>query len=124
MAEKKKRTLNHRSKSSKVGKSRRLSTARTKAAIPLKKASRFGKKEYHPVKLPDNKAGRLLSKRVNLVPRYLRESWAEIKQVTWPTRRETVRLTIAVLIFSIIFTVIVAVLDFGLDKIFKELIVK
>jgi preprotein translocase SecE subunit len=57
-----------------------------------------------------------------LWPSYFRESWRELKQVTWPTRRETWQLTLAVIIFSVIFGVLVAIVDFGLDKLFKKLI--
>ena len=58
-----------------------------------------------------------------LWPTYFRESWRELRQVTWPSRRETWQLTLAVIIFSIIFGALVAIVDFGLDKVFKELII-
>jgi preprotein translocase SecE subunit len=56
--------------------------------------------------------------------RFVRDSWRELKQVTWPTFRESMRLTSAVIIFSIVFGFIIAVVDFGLDKVFKSLFVK
>lgn len=59
-----------------------------------------------------------------LLPPYIRNSWRELRQVTWPNRRETFRLTYAVIIFSTIFGVIVFGVDLVLDKIFKELIIK
>lgn len=59
-----------------------------------------------------------------LWPAYFRNSWKELRQVTWPTRRETWQLTLAVIIFSVVFGVIIAVVDFGLDKLFKQLILK
>lgn len=55
---------------------------------------------------------------------FVRSSWQELKQVTWPTRREGRRLTTAVIIFSVIFGALIAVVDFGLDKLFKQLLVK
>lgn len=61
-------------------------------------------------------------RRFHIFPGFLRNAWAEIKQVTWPSRQETIRLTFAVLIFSIIFGAFVAALDFGLDRLFKEVI--
>ncbi len=125
MAEKKsKPTFREHSQSKAHKKPRRLKAASGKLSAPFKRARSFGAKEYHPVKLPDNKAGRVLSKRGRFVPKYFREAWAEIRLVTWPNRRETYRLTVAVLIFSVIFSTIVAVLDYGLDKLFKELIIK
>jgi preprotein translocase SecE subunit len=55
---------------------------------------------------------------------YIRASWKELRGVTWPTFRDSVRLTFAVIIFSILFGIIIAVVDYGLDKVFKELFVK
>lgn len=59
-----------------------------------------------------------------LLPLYLRNSWRELRQVTWPNRSTTLRLTFAVIVFSLVFGLIVAAVDFVLDKIFKELILK
>ncbi|HSX05018.1 MAG TPA: preprotein translocase subunit SecE [Candidatus Saccharimonadales bacterium] len=55
---------------------------------------------------------------------YLRSSWQELRQVTWPSRREGLRLTSAVIVFSIIFGALIAVVDYGLDKLFRQLLVK
>jgi len=55
---------------------------------------------------------------------YIRGSWQELGQVTWPTRREGRRLTTAVIIFSLIFSAIIPVVDYGLDKLFKQLLLK
>lgn len=62
--------------------------------------------------------------RLRIVPGFLRNAWAEIRQVTWPGRKETARLTVAVLIFSVVFGAFIAALDFGLDKLFKEVILR
>lgn len=59
-----------------------------------------------------------------LLPRYVRNSWRELRQVTWPSRKESFRLTSAVLIFALVFGVIIAVTDYGLDKVFKKVILK
>ncbi len=59
-----------------------------------------------------------------LLPPYFRKSWRELRLVTWPNRRQSLQLTSAVVIFSIIFGVIIAGLDFVLDKLFKQLILK
>lgn len=53
---------------------------------------------------------------------YFRASWQELRQVTWPTRRESFRLMGAVIIFSIAFGVFIAVIDYGLDKLFKQIL--
>lgn len=59
-----------------------------------------------------------------LVPKYIRNSWKELRLVSWPDRRTTLRLTFAVIVFSVIFGLIVAGVDFVLDKLFKELILE
>lgn len=59
-----------------------------------------------------------------LVPPYFRNSWRELRQVTWLKPRESVRLTYAVIAFAAIFGVAVALLDYGLDKIFKQVLLK
>jgi preprotein translocase SecE subunit len=70
---------------------------------------------------PARFVGRILSKIFFLG--YIRASWRELRQVTWPNRRETVKLTLAVFVFAISFALLIAVLDFGLDKVFKQLLV-
>jgi preprotein translocase SecE subunit len=90
----------------------------------LRSVREFGRKEYHPVKLPDNKVGRLLTKRGRLFPRFFGDAWRELRQVTWPNRRETFKLTTAVLIFAIIFCGMVAIIDLGLEKLFRNVILK
>lgn len=64
--------------------------------------------------------GRVLAK--VLFVSYFRGSWQELRQVTWPNRRETTKLTIAVFVFAILFALLIAVVDYGLDKVFKELL--
>lgn len=59
-----------------------------------------------------------------LVPRYIRNSWKELRQVRWPTWSESRRLTFAVIVFAFVFGVIIAVVDYGLDKLFKALLLK
>jgi preprotein translocase SecE subunit len=60
----------------------------------------------------------------HVFPRYFRNSWRELRQVTWPSRRESRQLTTAVIIFSVIFGVLIAGVDYGLDKAFKEIFIK
>ena len=59
-----------------------------------------------------------------LVPIYFVNSWREVRQVTWPTRRETWRLTLAVFIFAVVFGALIAGVDKGLDLLFKKVILK
>lgn len=59
-----------------------------------------------------------------LWPVYFRNSWKELRQVTWPKRRESWQLTGAVLLFSAVFGVLIALVDYLLDKLFKEVLLK
>lgn len=59
-----------------------------------------------------------------IVPPYVRNSWKELKLVTWPTWKESRQLTFAVLVFAIIFGAVIALVDFGLDKIFRNILLK
>lgn len=84
------------------------------------------------VKLPSNKFTRLLAKIARpikkvlswLVPRYFINAWREVKLVTWPSRKETWRLTLAVFIFSVVFGALAFAVDKGLDEIFKKFVLK
>jgi preprotein translocase SecE subunit len=57
-------------------------------------------------------------------PPYFRHSFRELKLVTWPDFRQSWRLTFAVLGFAAVFGALIAGLDFGLDKLFKEVLLK
>lgn len=71
------------------------------------------------------RVGRVLRKVLGFViPRYFINSWREVRQVTWPNRRETWRLTLAVFIFAVVFGSLVAGVDKVIDEIFKKLILK
>ena len=98
------------------------SAVKTAIAKPVKKVHKFGQKEYHPLKAPDKKGVRHLNKRVRFIPKYFRESWAELKLVTWPTKKEAAQKTLAVLIFSIVFAMFVQFLDLVFGKVFKGVI--
>ncbi len=100
---------------------RRLHQARATAAKPFKAAASVGRKEYY-LPLPDNRAGRFLNKRRKVIPSYFRNSWIELRQVVWPDRKTTAKLTLAVFLFAIFFTIIITTVDYGLDKLFKKFI--
>ncbi len=59
-----------------------------------------------------------------LVPKYFVNAWREVRQVTWPSGRETRRLTLAVFIFATVFGLAVAIVDKGLDEFFKKVVLK
>jgi preprotein translocase SecE subunit len=100
---------------------RKLTTASKSAKEGVSSVKKVAGKEYY-LPMPDNKAGRFLNKRRSFIPKYFREAWAEVKQVTWPNRRESLKLTSAVLIFTIVFGLIITITDYGLDKIFRKVL--
>lgn len=102
---------------------RRLHRATGRLVKPLKTASNIGRREYY-LPLPENRVGRFLNKRRHIVPGYFRNSWRELRMVTWPSRRETWKLTVAVISFAVIFGLLIAVTDYGLDKLFRKVILK
>lgn len=101
-------------------KPRRLHTTAHKVGRPLRAARRIGRKEYY-LPLPKNRIGAFLNKRRSFTPKFFKEAWAEVRQVTWPSRKETWKLTLAVFIFAIIFGLVVWVIDLGLDWISNKL---
>ncbi len=54
--------------------------------------------------------------------RYLRDSWREIRQVRWPNRKATWKMTFAVFIYCAIFMVFILVLDALFTFIFNLLL--
>jgi preprotein translocase subunit SecE len=49
------------------------------------------------------------------VPRYIRDIISELKKVTWPTREDTTRLTVAVLVVSITIGLALGAVDIGFN---------
>ena len=59
---------------------------------------------------------------IKLTQNYLRESVAELKKVTWPTRDETRNYTILVIALSVAVGIFFSVLDLGFNKIIEFII--
>ena len=78
------------------------------AATKPKKA---GKKHKTP------KFIRVITKPFRAFGRYLRDSWGELRQVRWPSRKATWKLTLAVIVYCGILIAIIM----GLDLLFTEL---
>lgn len=117
-------TVRERSKKPvKQPKVRRLHSTRARLTTPVSKVIGVAKKEYY-LPLPDNKAGRFLNKRRRLIPRFFIESFRELRQVQWPNKRTTLHLSTAVFLFAFFFGLLIALADYGLDKLFKALIIK
>jgi preprotein translocase SecE subunit len=102
-------------------KPKRVRAVLAKLALPFKKA-KLGERVVFKVFA---RPLRVLKKLLRwLVPRYFINSWRELRQVHWPNRRETWRLTLAVFIFAVIFGALVAGVDKSLDELFKKLVLK
>ncbi len=107
-------------------KKRRLQTGAKNASKPFRIIGRFIAKILRPLGFvlkpfktrPARFVGRVLAS--VLLFRFFRDAWKELRQVIWPDRRTTVRLTFAVFAFALIFGIVIALVDFGLDKLFKK----
>lgn len=65
----------------------------------------------------------LLARPFVALGRYVRDSWRELRQVRWPNRKSTWKLTFAVLVYCAILMVFILILDLIFTFIF-ELILK
>lgn len=48
---------------------------------------------------------------------FIKEAQAELKKVVWPSRKETIRITIAVIILSLVVAAFLGLADLGLSKV-------
>ncbi len=124
-------TLRQRAtKSDAKPKTRRLRQAKAVASSPFKRLFAGVRRILRPFRFllwpfktkPFRLLGRFLSSILFL--RYFRDSWRELRLVTWPSRRETFQLTMAVFLFAVIFGLMVAITDYGLDKIFRKVLLQ
>jgi preprotein translocase subunit SecE len=58
----------------------------------------------------------------NRIVRYLRGTRAELRKVTWPTRKEATRLTGIVLATTVAFSLFLGVVDYLLSRVFALLV--
>jgi len=59
---------------------------------------------------------------INRVKRYLVEVKGELKKVTWPSKPDMYKTTIAVVVSSLIFGIYLFVVDFGFSNLFNSVI--
>ena len=69
-------------------------------------------------KVPTKTAGK---KKFNLVKVFM-DMWAELKKVTWLSRKELIRQSIVVVVFVVIFSVVIGVMDWGLSALLRLVI--
>ncbi len=101
-------------------KPKRVRKAADIAKRPVDSVNTALKKEYHLIQPKDG--GNFFTKSRKLTPGYFRSAWSELRQVTWPGRKETWRLVFAVFMFALVMGISVAVLDYGLEKLLREVI--
>lgn len=78
-------------------------------------SEKAGKKAGKKHKTP--KLIRVITRPFQAFGRYLRDSWGELRQVRWPSRKATWKLTLAVIVYCGILIAIIM----GLDLVFTEL---
>lgn len=61
---------------------------------------------------------------MNWLLTYVREARAELSKVTWPSRQQAIRLSIAVVVFSIAFALLIGALDYLFSLVLQKLILK
>jgi preprotein translocase SecE subunit len=108
-------------KADRAPRTRKVTTAAMK---PVSKAGKVLKKEYTPIKVGRGKLGKALNTRKSLAPSYFVQAFRELRQVTWPTRKTVAKLTLAVFAFSIFLAAVVTALDFGFERLFRDVILK
>ncbi|MDY3972749.1 MAG: preprotein translocase subunit SecE [Candidatus Ornithomonoglobus sp.] len=55
------------------------------------------------------------------VKRFFKDTKAELKKVTWPTKEQLIHNTGVIIVFIIIITIILSLLDVGFAQLFKML---
>ncbi len=121
-------TVRERSQTDAAPKKRRVRQTAESVAKPVSSAHRGVKKVFKPLSpllapfrlRPVRFVGRLLAK--ILLINYFISSWKELRQVSWPGRKETAKLTMAVFMFAVVFGALIAAVDYGLDKIFRKIL--
>ena len=54
--------------------------------------------------------------------RYLKGSWAELRQVRWPNRKATWKMVIAVLVYTVLFVALIMLLDMFFGWLFNVIL--
>ncbi|MEI6249047.1 MAG: preprotein translocase subunit SecE [bacterium] len=93
-----------------------LSSALNPLRTSLNKIAKI--KALKPIFIVLNKIGKVI------FPSYFRNSFKELKQVTWPSVSNGIKLTWAVIVFAIVFGLSISALDWGLTKVFKNILLR
>jgi preprotein translocase SecE subunit len=122
----KKQTLRERNDKAADAKSKPERRARRAARSTVSRGKKVGgvlTTELHLTNRKENNDDHgFFSKSRSLTPRYVANSWNEVRQVKWTGFKETWKLVFAVFVFSVIVGGFIALLDFGLEKLFRAVI--
>lgn len=96
-----------------TAKSRPQATAAADPTKPKTKAKPTKTKTKAKTNTPEKplKQVFILARPFVALGRYLRNSWRELRQVRWPNRKATWKMTLAVLVYCAIFIVFIMLLD-------------
>lgn len=101
-------------------KPKRIRKAAAQAKKPISGVGKVLTTEFHV--LPRGSGENFFTKSRKPTPKYFSDSIAELRYVSWPGRRETWKLVFAVFVFALTLGSFIALLDFGLEQIFKKVI--
>lgn len=62
------------------------------------------------------------AKQESRIKSYFRKTWAEIKKVRWPTRKEAMNLTGIVLAVTITMSIFLGLIDYGFAWLFRLIV--
>jgi preprotein translocase SecE subunit len=105
-----------------AAKPKRVRKAAEAAGKPVNAVGKALATHYHLNVRTDKHEEKFFSKTRSLTPIYFKNAWLELRQVTWTGFKETWRLVFAVFIFAIVMGASIAVLDYGLEKLLREVI--
>ncbi len=101
-------------------KPKRIRKAAAQAKKPVGSLSRLLTTEFHV--FPQKEDAGFFTKSRSTAPHYFSDSVLELKNVTWPGRKETWKLVFAVFAFALTMGTVISVLDYGLEQLFRRII--
>ena len=93
-----------------------------KPAEPVKKTKKAPKTEKVEKTEKPLKQTFILFRPFVALGRYIKNSWQEMRQVRWPNRKYTWKMTIAMLVYCAIFLVFIVLLDLLFTLLFNNLL--
>ena len=94
---------------------------RAKEAVAAKKAEKAEKKAAKAAAKEDKKVFFLFRPFV-AIGRYIRDSFREVRQVRWPDRKSTWKMTLSVVLYVLLIAAIIMLLDAFFTFIFNQLL--